>query len=182
MKSNWKEKELEPRPYCSMLEDAKEITGRDYSDRWEVEVVKKINCFKLETAAGLAAEKEGWFGNVFPNYIVTPFGLANYLFEIFSKEIFIANVWSSVPNAYRPTRPIDEFSYAEDHKFREWLNGKYFFAKASNGQKIDIVEDRREDLLILRKIGLEKKKKSEEWLLANPTTGGNILVAMNFKG
>ena len=182
MRANWTKKEItEETPYCEMLENAKQITGRNYSERWEVEVVKKINIFKLGTAAGKAAIDEGWFGAIYDNYIVAPFGLANYLFEIFSKEIFISQIFPTNPKASRPIRPIDEFSYAELHNFREWVNGPYFYAKAIKNKKIDIVGDRRDDLLILRKVGLEKKKKMEEWLLANPETGSGILKGMNFK-
>ena len=182
MRANWTKKEITGEtPYCEMLEDAKQITGRNYSERWEVEVVKKINIFKLEAAAGKAAIDEGWFGAIYDNYIVAPFGLANYLFEIFSKEIFISQIFPTNPKACRPTRPIDEFSFAELHNFREWLASPYFYAKAINNQKIDIVGDRRDDLLILRKVGLEKKKKAEEWFLANPETGSGILKGMNFK-
>jgi len=182
MKANWTKKEIaEEVPHCEMLDDAKQVTGRNYSARWEVEAVKKINIFKLETAAGKAAIEEGWFGAIYDNYIVAPFGLANYLFEIFSKEIFISKILPTNPKACRPTRPIDEFSYAELHNFREWLASTNFYAKAINNKKIDIVADRRNDLLILRKVGLERKKKTEEWLLENPETGSGILKGMNFK-
>lgn len=146
-----------------------------------MEAVKKINIFKLEAAAGKAAIEEGWFGAIYDNYIVAPFGLANYLFEIFLKEIFISQILPTNPKACRPTRPIDEFSYAELHNFREWLASTNFYAKAINNKKIDIVADCRNDLLILRKVGLERKKKTEEWLLENPETGSGILKGMNFK-
>jgi hypothetical protein len=162
MKANWTKKEIvEEVPYCEMLEDAKQITGRNYSKRWEVEVVKKINIFKLEVAAGKAAIEEGWFGAIYDNYIVAPFGLANYLFEIFSREIFISQIWSTNPKAHRPARPINEFSSSELCNFKEWLVTPDFYGRAKNNRKIDIVVDRRDDLLILRKVGLATKKNTE---------------------
>ena len=111
------------KPSCKMLEDAKEITGRDYSCAWEVETVKMINVFKLSTAAGHSAVNENWFGTVFDNYIVSPHGLVNYLFEIYSKYIWIKDIVPLRPEWKRPMRPIDEFNYAQNHKFREWVDG-----------------------------------------------------------
>jgi len=83
MRSNWTKKEIaEEAPYCEMLDDAKQITGRNYSNLWEVEAVKKINIFKLETAAGKAAIEEGWFGAIYDNYIVGFFRWARVLQNI----------------------------------------------------------------------------------------------------
>ena len=169
MRSSAKDKQKkEQLPYCKMLEDVKEITGRNYSEAWEIETVKMINIFKLSTAAGQSAISEHWFGHIYDNYIVAPYGLANYLFEIYSKYIWVKDIVDKRPDWKRPSRPIEEFNYTQNHKFREWVDGKYFYAKAKNGENIDIVKDRRDDLIILRKIGIERWKTIEGHMQDNP--------------
>ena len=183
---NKQQQEKEPRPYCSMLEGAEEVTGRKYSERWELEVVKMINEFKLTTTAGKAAEDEHWFGVIYPNYVVTPYGLAFYLFQIYSKWIFIKDIFPTVPKAARLNSNIDEFGYDQNYKFHEWLNSKWFYAKAINGEPIDIVgmiadkkgqepSDRRIDFLVLRKKGMERWKSTQEHLEKNPNLLQNFI-------
>lgn len=162
------DKRIKEELYCEMLEDAKKITGRDHSQAWEVEVVKKfIIPFKLSTAAGLAAEAEHWFGIIHDNYIVSPYGLVNYLFEIYSKYVWIKDIMSIRPDFKRPKRPIEEFNYVQNHNFNSWLDSDYFYARAINGQSIDIVEQRRDDLILLRKKGIQRWKDAEEYLKSN---------------
>lgn len=108
------------------------IDPRNFASRqrWEVETTKKVREAGEKTIGELGefvvdAKKNNWWGAVYENGVIAPFGLANYLAELYSFQIFVFDIWPTIPTAARPTRLIDEFNEDRRAKFNFWLKTKY---------------------------------------------------------
>ena len=108
------------------LQGASHITGDSLSDMWEIEVVDMIRAAEALSSGDLyttiaQAKKEGWFGEVYKNYVVSYYGLANYLFELYSFQIWVLKNLSTT----RPKRQFIEFSERQKGVFNGWRENEY---------------------------------------------------------
>jgi hypothetical protein len=156
---------------CELLEP---INPKNFASKqkWEDKVVGMINDASKKTIGILGdavqnALAEHWWGKVYDNGVVAPYGLANYLYELYSQQIWIIDILPLIPNYPRPSRPIEEFSESQLAKFRDWLKYDYYAQVMKIGFcDIELIDSRH--IAQLRIFGKKRWAQTEKHLESNP--------------
>jgi hypothetical protein len=136
---------------------------------WELEVLKMVKNAESKTTGDLAkivadAKEGNYWGAIYSNGVIAPFGVANYLAELYSIQIFVKEIWPRVTTADRPSRKIEEFTDKQNIKFLDWCRNEYRL-------QVDQAEFISVDLLgkdahiqQLRIVGLARPKPEENFM------------------
>jgi hypothetical protein len=137
--------------------------------RWEGEVVDMVRQAGERTVGllGLSvqeAKEDKWWGFIYDNGVVAPFGLANYLYELYSRQIWILDILPVMGDFYpRPQRQIEEFPQDALVRFREWLKVDYYSqVKKAGFRDIDLVDGRH--IAQIRNVHKRRRENKENEL------------------
>lgn len=100
------------------------------------------------------AIKEGWFGNLWPSYSTTPYGLINYLSNIYRKQIYVIN---EIDRGMKISN-IPEFSPEEMVEYTKRLNTPALVEKIKQNGYVKLDLFNKEDYQKLRERGLARVK------------------------
>lgn len=149
---------------CELLErvDPKNYASRE---KWELETVAMIRLAEESKTVGLLSEyvkyakEEGWFGSAYPSGGCSPYGLVNYLYELYSRQIWVLHILPLTGGTLQGRRyhGIPEFTSKERAIFYEWI--PKYDAKTAQIGFCDRERVQKSSMEIIRKVWQEKKDK-----------------------
>jgi len=159
------------------LVDPRNLASRQ---KWELDVVNMIKTAGDRTIGDIGeavtkAKEGNWWGVIYENGTVAPFGLANYLYELYSRQIWILDIMPVMGDDYpRPQRQIDEFPSDALARFREWLKIDYYaMVKKCGLPDIELIDKRH--IMQLQRVGEKRWIETQKHLVKNP----NLLKIFN---